>query len=67
VSADAETQRRRVMARPGMTDDLLALILSRQMPDAEKRALADWIISTDSLDAARQAVERIVKEIAARA
>lgn len=67
VSADAETQRRRVMARPGMTDDLLALILSRQMPDAEKRALADWIIPTGSLDAARQAVERIVKEIAARA
>ncbi|MCZ0961391.1 dephospho-CoA kinase [Paracoccus benzoatiresistens] len=67
VSADAETQRRRVMARPGMTEDLLALILSRQMPDADKRARADWIIPTESLDAARQAVDRIVKEIAARA
>lgn len=67
VSADAGTQRQRVMARPGMTPDLLDLILSRQMPDAEKRARADWIIPTDSLDGARQAVDRIVKEIAARA
>ncbi|GGF62043.1 dephospho-CoA kinase [Paracoccus acridae] len=65
VSADAETQRRRVLARPGMTADLLALILSRQMPDARKRARADWIIPTDSMDAARQAVEDIVKEIKA--
>ncbi|MDQ1901308.1 dephospho-CoA kinase [Paracoccus sp. WLY502] len=67
VSADAETQRQRVMARPGMTADLLALILSRQMPDAQKRARADWIIPTDSMDAARRAVENIVKEIEARA
>lgn len=67
VSADADTQRRRVMARPGMTADLLALILSRQMPDAEKRTLADWIIPTDSMKGARQAVDRIVKEIAQRA
>lgn len=67
VSTDAETQRRRVLARPGMTGDLLALILSRQMPDADKRARADWIIPTGTPDAARQAVETIVKEIAARA
>jgi dephospho-CoA kinase len=67
VSTDAETQRQRVLARPGMTDDLLALILSRQMGDAEKRARADWIIPTDSPDTARRAVETIVKEIAGRA
>ncbi|WEF24464.1 dephospho-CoA kinase [Paracoccus sp. S3-43] len=67
VSTDADTQRRRVLARPGMTDDLLALILSRQMPDADKRARADWIIPTDSRHAARRAVDHIVKEIAARA
>lgn len=67
VSADGETQRRRVLARPGMTADLLALILSRQMPDADKRGRADWIIPTDTLDGARRAVARIVKEIAARA
>ena len=64
VSTDADTQRQRVLARPGMTEDLLALILSRQMPDAEKRARADWIIPTDSPDTARRAVESIVKEIA---
>ena len=67
VSTDPATQRQRVMARPGMTGDLLALIQSRQMPDADKRARADWIIPTDSMDLARQAVEDIVKEIAKRA
>ena len=67
ASTDAATQRQRVLARPGMTEELLALILSRQMPDAQKRAQADWIIPTDSIAAARAAVEHIVKEIAARA
>ena len=67
VSTDAATQRQRVMARPGMTEELLALILSRQMPDADKRARADWIIPTGSLESARQAVDRIAKEITARA
>ena len=67
VSTDATTQRQRVLARSGMTEDLLALILSRQMPDAEKRVRADWIIPTDSVETARRAVEDIVKEIVARA
>ncbi|MBU3029063.1 dephospho-CoA kinase [Paracoccus marinaquae] len=64
VSTDAATQRARVMARPGMTEETLQMILSRQMPDAEKRARADWIIPTDTLEGARQAVEGIVREIA---
>lgn len=63
ASTDAETQRRRVMARPGMTSETLALILSRQMPDAEKRERADWIIPTDTLGGARAAVTGIIKEI----
>ena len=67
VSTDAETQRARVLARPGATPQMLALILSRQMPDAEKRALADWIIPTDTLDSARLAVEDIIKEITSHA
>lgn len=65
VSAPADIQRARVLARPGMTDDTLSLILSRQMPDADKRARADWIIPTDSLDAARAAVESVLADIKA--
>lgn len=64
VSADGETQRARVLARPGMTPQMLEMILARQLPDAEKRAQADWVIPTDTLEAARAAVAAIVKEIA---
>lgn len=66
VSAPAEVQRARVMARPGMTQQTLDLILSRQMPDAEKRKRADWIIPSDSLEGARAAIVDICNEIMAR-
>ena len=64
VSCDAATQKRRVLSRPGWTEDKLALVLSRQMPDAEKRARADFVIDTgNGLQAAQAQVRAIVAEL----
>lgn len=46
TSVSPDIQRRRVLARPGMTDALLDAILDRQMPDSQKRARADFIVDT---------------------
>ncbi len=67
VSTDPQTQRARVLARDGMTDEVLKMILARQMSDAEKRRRADWIIPTDTLDGARAAVRAILDEVAPHA
>ncbi len=60
VSASEETQRARVLAREGMNEDKFEAILSMQMPDAEKRARADYVVNTDQpLEATRGEVEKI--------
>ncbi|MDR6432811.1 dephospho-CoA kinase [Brucella pseudogrignonensis] len=64
VSAPADIQRERVLARPGMTDEKFASILARQMPDAEKRARADFIIdSSGELEETRTQITAIIAEL----
>lgn len=61
VTADAEVQAARVLARPGMTRDRFEAILARQTPDAEKRRRADFLVDTGrGLEAARDQVREIV-------
>ena len=66
VSAPPEMQRERVLARPGMTEEKFERILALQVPDAEKRRLADHVIDTGtSLAETRHAVQRLVHAILA--
>jgi dephospho-CoA kinase len=68
VSAPEEVQRERVLARAGMTPQKLDAILSRQLPDREKRARADFVIDTSTtLEETRRAVRRIVACLAGAA
>ena len=67
VSAPADTQRERVMQRPGMTAEKLAQILARQMPDTEKRARADFVVETGGTFAESEAqVDTIVESLKGR-
>ncbi|MEO1135611.1 MAG: dephospho-CoA kinase [Pseudomonadota bacterium] len=64
VSAPAETQRTRVLTRPGMTPEKLDAILALQMPDAQKRQQADYIIETNQpMEDTRKEVEIIYRKI----
>lgn len=66
VTCDAEIQRQRVLARPGMTEEKFQLILNRQMPDAEKRRRADFIVDTgQGLEAAHAQVRHILARLKA--
>jgi dephospho-CoA kinase len=67
VSCDPQIQRERVLARPGMTEDKLNMILSRQMPDAEKRRRADYVVDTGrGIEMAAARVSEIIAELRAR-
>ena len=66
VSCAPEIQRQRVLSRPGMTEEKFEMILARQMPDAEKRRRADFIIdSGNGVEAARDQVREILQRLSA--
>ena len=68
VTAPAEVQRERVLARPGMTEEKFRAILARQVPDAEKRRQADFIVdSSQGMEAARDQVRAIIDALVDRA
>jgi dephospho-CoA kinase len=65
VSAPPEIQRARAFERPGMTEQKFAAILAKQMPDADKRARADFVVDTSrGFNAARAQVRDILSRIA---
>ena len=66
VTADAEIQKARVLARPRMTQAHFERILSSQLPDAEKRKRADFVIETVSMDAVHDRVSEVIAEIRSR-
>lgn len=63
VTVPPEVQRARVMARGTMTAEQFDTILAKQMPDAEKRARADYVIVTDTVDHARAQVQSVIQQI----
>ncbi|MDE4175715.1 dephospho-CoA kinase [Phaeobacter sp. PT47_59] len=63
VWVDAETQKQRVLDRGTMTVEQFTQILQKQMPIEDKRARADYVIETDTMEHARAQVEEILKDI----
>ncbi|MGO4437216.1 dephospho-CoA kinase [Rhizobium sp. RAF56] len=68
VTCDPQLQHDRVLARPGMTEEKFAMILSRQLPDSEKRKRADYLVDTGhGIEAARGQVNDIIADLRRRA
>jgi dephospho-CoA kinase len=63
VSIDAAEQRRRVLDRGTMSAAQFEAILAKQLPDAEKRARADYVIITDTVEHARAQVQDVIADI----
>jgi len=64
VTAPADVQRERVLARPGMTKEKFEAILAKQVPDEEKRRMADFVIDTGrGMDAAREQVAEVIEKL----
>ena len=65
VSAPAEVQRTRLLQRAGMTEEKLEALIANQLPDAEKRRYADFIVdSSQGFEVARTQVEEILRQVA---
>ena len=65
VSAPADIQRKRALERPGMTEEKLAALLTKQMPDAEKRRRADFVVdSSRDFDHTRAQIRDILQRVA---
>lgn len=63
VTVDGKIQRARVMARKGMTIDTFEMIMGKQLPDADKRARADFVIETKSLEHVRRQVHSLIEQL----
>jgi dephospho-CoA kinase len=67
VSASPGVQRARLMARPGMTDEKLDALIARQLPDADKRAKADFVVDTGApLEDTYRQIDAVLREILKR-
>ena len=65
VTTSPEVQRERILARDNMTGEKLDAILARQLPDAEKRERADFVVDTShGLDPVRAQIRDILREVA---
>jgi dephospho-CoA kinase len=63
VTAPPGEQRNRLRARATMTDHEIDMLIARQMPDAEKRARATWVITTSTLESVRAAVKAVLADV----